>query len=425
MAESPVALVLVGTNHRHAPIGVREELAARTHGRDLIEAMAAEDAVLEAVGLSTCNRCEIAMVGADAAAMRDAAVRRLAVYAHRSAAEIEPLLYTLEGMDVAEHLFAVAGGLDSMVPGEAQILSQIRDAYADALEMGSTGPVSNRLFHQALEAGKRVRHETAIGELNASVASVAAQAVRDRLESLDDAAVLIVGAGKVAELVATNLHARGARRITVINRSAGPRRGAGRAVRWPVARLERPPGRGRRVRRRRLLDAVRRPRDRGRLARPSGRRRVLVDLALPRDVDPACADVDGVTLLNVDDLEEAVRRNISLREGESERARAIVVEEAESFRRWVAELEVVPAIASLRARAEEIRSSELERIAGRWEGLTDADRDRLDAVTRAMLNKLLHRPTVRLKELAAVGEERPYADAMSDLFGLEPAPPAR
>ena len=152
---------------------------------------------------------------------------------------------------------------------------------------------------------------------------------------------------------------------------------------------------------------------------------MLVDLALPRDVDPACADVEGVTLLNVDDLEEAVRRNISLREGESERAREIVVEEAESFRRWVAELEVVPAIASLRARAEEIRSSELERIAGRWEGLTDADRDRLDAVTRAMLNKLLHRPTVRLKELAAVGEERPYADAMSDLFGLEPAPPAR
>jgi glutamyl-tRNA reductase len=154
------------------------------------------------------------------------------------------------------------------------------------------------------------------------------------------------------------------------------------------------------------------------------RRRVLVDLALPRDVDPACAELPGVTLLNVDDLEESVRRNISLREGESERAREIVVEEAESFRRWVAELEVVPAIASLRARAEEIRSSELERIAGRWEGLTDADRDRLDAVTRAMLNKLLHRPTVRLKELAAVGEERPYADAMSDLFGLEPAPPA-
>ena len=168
--------MLVGTNHRHAPIGVREELAARTHGRDLIEAMAAEDAVLEAVGLSTCNRCEIVRWSAPTRPRcARPRVRRLAVYAHRSAAEIEPLLYTLEGMDVAEHLFAVAGGLDSMVPGEAQILGQIRDAYADALEMGSTGPVSNRLFHQALEAGKRVRHETAIGELNASVASVAAR----------------------------------------------------------------------------------------------------------------------------------------------------------------------------------------------------------------------------------------------------------
>ncbi len=424
MAESPVALVLVGTNHRHAPIGVREELAARTHGRDLIEAMAAEDAVLEAVGLSTCNRCEIAMVGADAASMREAAVRRLAVYAHRSPAEIEPLLYTLDGMDVAEHLFAVAGGLDSMVPGEAQILSQIRDAYADALEMGSTGPVSNRLFHQALETGKRVRHETAIGELNASVASVAAQAVRDRLESLDDVAVLIVGAGKVAELVATNLHARGARRITVINRSADrgealALRFGGQALGWsdlPAAVAASDVVVSSTLSDGHVIEAA---------WLENGRPRVLVDLALPRDVDPACADVDGVTLLNVDDLEEAVRRNISLREGESDRARAIVVEEAESFRRWVAELEVVPAIASLRARAEEIRSSELERIAGRWEGLTDADRDRLDAVTRAMLNKLLHRPTVRLKELAAVGEERPYADAMSDLFGLEPAPPAR
>jgi glutamyl-tRNA reductase len=424
VAEIPVALVLVGTNHRHAPIGVREELAARTHGRDLIEAMASEEAVLEAVGLSTCNRCEIAMVGADAVAMRDAAVRRLAVYARRSPAEIEPLLYTLEGMDVAEHLFAVAGGLDSMVPGEAQILSQIRDAYADALQMGSTGPVSNRLFHQALEAGKRVRHETAIGELNASVASVAAGAVRDRLETLDDASVLIVGAGKVAELVATNLHARGARDITVINRSADrgealATRFGGRALDWsdlPAAVADADVVVSSTLSDGHVIEAA---------WLEDGRRRVLVDLALPRDVDPASADVDGVTLLNVDDLEEAVRRNISLREGESERARAIVGEETETFRRWVAELEVVPAIASLRARAEEIRSSELERIAGRWEGLTDADRDRLDAVTRAMLNKLLHRPTVRLKELAAVGEERPYADAVSDLFGLEPAPPAR
>src|SRR6185437_14303121 len=144
-----VHLLLVGTSHRHAPIAVREQLAAQAHGQRLIEAVIAEDAVIEAVGLSTCNRCELYMVGSDPEAMREAALERL--------------LYVREGGDAAEHLFEVAGGLDSLVPGEAQILAQIRESYQHALEMGSTGTVSNRLFHEALEAGKRVRNETAIG----------------------------------------------------------------------------------------------------------------------------------------------------------------------------------------------------------------------------------------------------------------------
>jgi glutamyl-tRNA reductase len=380
--------------------------------------------VLEAVGLSTCNRCEIAMVGDDVDAMREAAVRRLAAYAHRDAEQIMPLLYIMEGTEVARHLFSVAGGLDSMVPGEAQILSQIRDAYADALELGSTGPVSNRLFHQALEAGKRVRHETAIGELNASVASVAAEVVRDRLRALDGATVLIVGAGKVAELVATNLDARGAGRIDVANRTAD--RGAALAARF-----------GGRLVPWEQLGAAASAADvvvcstlsPGHVLEPGmlegNRPRVLVDLALPRDIDPRLGDLPGVTLVNVDDLEGAVRRNISLREGEMERAQEIVGEETEQFRRWVAGLEVVPAIASLRAQAEGIRTAELARMAGRWEGMTPADRERLETLTSSMLNKLLHRPTVRLKELAATGEEGPYADAMLELFGLEPSAPAR
>jgi glutamyl-tRNA reductase len=362
------------------------------------------------------------MVGTDPAAMREAAVRRLAGYAHRDPGQIEPLLYTLEGMGAVSHLFAVAGGLDSMVPGEAQILSQIRDAYAAALDLGTTGPVSNRLFHQALEAGKRVRHETAIGELNASVASVAAELVRDRLVTLAQATVLIVGAGKVAELVATNLHARGAERILVANRS--PERAAALAARFGGAAVEWS-GLAQAAD---AADAVVSSTlsqghviDAGMLS--AGRPRVLVDLALPRDIDPAVAGIPGVTVVNVDDIEQEVRRNIALREGEAQRAREIVAEEAEEFRRWLASLEVVPAIASLREQAEQIRTAELARMAGRWEGLTDADRERLDVLTRGMLNKLLHRPTVRLKELAATGDERQYAEAVSDLFGLEPAAP--
>jgi glutamyl-tRNA reductase len=413
----PVHLLLVGTSHRHAPIAVREQLAAQAHGRRLIESVIAEDAVIEAVGLSTCNRCELYMVGADPAAMREAAVRRLAEYARRSEEEVAPLLYAREGAEAAEHLFEVAGGLDSLVPGEAQILAQIREAYAFALEMGSTGTVSNRLFHEALEAGKRVRHETAIGRSNASVASVAAELVRERLgPALDGATVLIVGAGKVAELVAQNLSSRGDLQIVVANRSreralALAERFDGAVV--PLEDLPRAVAEADVVVSSTLSDEY--------LIRaadvPPGRR-VLVDLALPRDIDPGVADVDGATLVNLDDLEETVLRNIGLRRVEAEQAYAIVAEQAAEFRRWLAALEVVPAIRQLRAFAEQIRRDELARMDGRWESLSDADRERIDQLTRSMLNKLLHRPTVRLKELAAENADAPHVETMTELFGL-------
>ena len=220
--------------------------------------------------------------------MREAALRRLADYARRSESALEPLLYVREGGDAAEHLFEVAGGLDSLVPGEAQILAQIRESYQHAREMGSTGTVSNRLFHEALEAGKRVRHETAIGRSNASVASVAAELVRERLGDLGGARVLIVGAGKVAELVAQNLASRGGVEIVVANRSG--ERGAALAERFngtsvPLDRLAEAVAEADVVVSSTVSDSyLIGPGD-----VPSGRR-VLVDLALPRDIDPAVAD---------------------------------------------------------------------------------------------------------------------------------------
>jgi glutamyl-tRNA reductase len=414
-----VHLLLVGTNHRHAPISVREQLAAHAHGERLVEALISEPAVLEAVGLSTCNRCELYMVGSDPEQMRAAALRRLAGYASRTEEDVEPLLYVLEEGDAAEHLFGVAGGLDSLVPGEAQILSQIRAAYANALERGSTGTVSNRLFHEAIEAGKRVRHETAIGEANASIASVAAELVREQLGSLDGVTVLIVGAGKVAELVAQNLASRGNVEIAVANRSEERARLLAERFDGTVASFDD------------LAGAVAAARvvvcstlSEGYVVTagdvPPGPR-VMVDLAMPRDIDPQVADIDGVVLVNVDDLEETVRRNIGLREEEAVDARRIVSEQAAEFRRWLAALEVVPAITELRAFAEQIRLAELERMDGRWESLSDADRERLDQLTRSMLAKLLHRPTVRLKELAAENGEAGHVAAVTELFGLRRA----
>ena len=416
----PVHLLLVGTSHRHAPIAVREQLASHAHGQRLIEAVIGEEAVIEAVGLSTCNRCELYMVGADPDEMRAAALRQLAGYAHRSEEALEPLLYVHEGGDAAEHLFEVAAGLDSMVPGEAQILAQIRESYQHALEMGSTGTVSNRLFHEALEAGKRVRNETAIGRSNASVASVAAELVRERLGDLTGTCVLIVGAGKVAELVAQNLASRGGVRIVVANRSepnatALAERFDGTAV--PLERLAEAVAEADVVVTSTLSDGYLI----GLGQVPPGRR-VLVDLALPRDIDPAVADVDGVTLVNIDDLEQTVLRNIGLRQVEAEQAYEIVAAQAAEFRSWLAALEVVPAIRQLRAMAEQIRRDELARMDGRWETMSPADRERLDQLTRSMLNKLLHRPTVRLKELAAENGDAAHVAAMNELFGLSTRP---
>jgi glutamyl-tRNA reductase len=412
---SAAQLVLVGTNHTRAPLAVRERLAAHDHGRELLHHLTGSADVAEAVGLSTCNRCELYMVGADAAAMRAAAVEGLGELSGHEAERLEPMLYVHHGEPAARHLFGVAGGLDSMVPGEAQILAQIREAYESAYEWDTTGPVTNRLFHQALEAGKRVRHETAIGEGGASPASVAAELVAQRLgPELASAHVLLVGAGRVAELVAANLSARGVTSIAVANRD--PSRAAALASRFG----------GRSVDLAGLRDAIAAadvvvastaspepligPAD-----VPAGRR-VLIDLAVPRDIDPAVAEVEGASLHTIDDLESVVARTISLRQGEADRGREIVAGHASAFRDWMAALEVVPAITSLRAHAERIRLSELERA--RLGDLSPLERERLDSLTRGIVNKLLHRPTVRLKQLAAEDESGPYAEAVTELFGL-------
>jgi glutamyl-tRNA reductase len=415
---SPAQLVLVGTNHTRAPVAVRERLAAHDHGRELLQHLTGSAAVAEAVGLSTCNRCELYMVGADADAMRAAAVDGLGALSGHAAERLEPMLYVHRGEPAARHLFGVAGGLDSMVPGEAQILAQIREAYESAAEWDTTGPVTNRLFHQALEAGKRVRHETAIGQGGASPASVAAELVADRLgEELPGAHVLVVGAGRVAELVAANLSARGVGSIAVANRDAS--RAAALASRFG----------GRAVDLADLREAiaaadvvVASTASREPLIGPDDvtpGRRVLIDLAVPRDIAPAVADVDGVSLHTMDDLESVVARTISLRHGEADRARAIVATQSSAFRDWMAALEVVPAITSLRAHAERIRVSELERA--RLGDLSPAERERLEALTQRIVNKLLHRPTVRLKQLAAEDESGPYAEAVTELFGLAAA----
>jgi len=404
------SLVLVGISHHRAPVELRERAALdRERAAALARQLAGETS--EAVCLSTCNRTELYLADESAEeAERKAEAALLALEA-----ELGPALYRLRDEAAALHLFRVAAGLDSMVPGEGEILGQVRAAF----EAGSTGRVLDRLFREALRAGRKARSETAIGESPASTSSAAAALAEQVFGDLHSRLILLIGAGKVGELAARNFLSRGAEIAFVANRTVDraaelSERFGGTAL--PLDRVEE-----QLVRADVVLSSTSAPGwilDREAVARvvPArrGRPLFLIDLAVPRDLDPAIHELDGCYLYDIDDLEAVVAETLAGRRREAERAEAIVAAESERFREWQAALDVVPAIASLRARAEEIRAAELRRAK-----LNDAERRAAESVTAAVLNKLLHLPTIRMKEAAAAADGVIYADAVRHLFGLE------
>jgi glutamyl-tRNA reductase len=392
-------LVLVGTSHHHAPVALREQVAL---DHDAAQALAARLAAeeREAVCLSTCNRTELYLVAADAEQAEQDAAAALASLGP----EVEPALYRLQDRAAAHHLFRVAAGLDSLVPGEGEILGQVRVAH----ELGTTGPVLDRVFRQALHSGRKVRAETAIGKSPASVSAAAAALAEQVFGSLEGRSILLLGAGKVSEQAARNLRSRGARIALVVN-SKTERERIGEELEQVdvVIASTSSPGL--------VLDAAAVAEVlRGR----KGRRLLLIDLAVPRDLDPAIRDLEGCYLYDIDDLEGIVTETLSLRRREAERAEAIVAAEAEKFHEWHASLDVVPAIASLRARAEEIRAAELQKADALLGKLDDSQRRAVEAVTSQIVNKLLHLPTVRMKQAAAAADGVLYAEAVRHLFGL-------
>lgn len=416
-------LLLVGTSYQRAPVELRE-LLAYDHAlrRDALGRLSTEGA--EAVVLSTCNRTEVYAVDVQPAALEARIHDELGSLSGLPSEQLVPALYTVTDEAAAHHLFRVAAGLDSMVPGEAQILGQVREAYEAAREADTTGSTLHRLFRQALRVGKRVRTETAIGENPASVSSAAAQLAERVFEELAGRRVLLLGAGKVADLTAANLVSRGVGEIVVANRSveraqALAERFGGRAVGLDALEPElatadvvvASTSSGDLVLSAEQVERVMRER--------RGRPVFFIDIAVPRDLDPAINDLEGCYLYDIDDLEAVVAESVAGRREEAVRAEAIVSEEAESFRAWQLSLDVVPAIASLRARAESIRREELERVEGRLGTLSPSQRRAVEALTSQIVAKLLHQPTVRMKEAATGAEGVLYADAVRHLFGLE------
>ena len=365
--EPLLRLSLVGISHHVAPVELRERVAL-----PLDRAAALARDLGDAVCLSTCNRTEIYRGG-------DSTDRALATLEEIAGEPLGPVAYRMHDEAAAVHLFRVSAGLDSLVPGESEILGQVKAAY----EAASAGPLLDRVFRQALQLGKRVRSETAIGESPASVPSAAAALAEQVFGDLAGRRVLLIGAGRIGELAAGSLSARGATISYVVNRSP-------EAAQTLAARFGAEPLRGDQIASKLgevdvVLTSTSAPEFVVRAGDvPSRRRQPLffIDIAVPRDVDPAVHQLDGCYLYDIDDLEAVVAETLAGRRVEAESAELLVVEEADALpRAWQASLDVVPAIASLRAHAEEIRAAELAktRRPARARAPDDRGRDCADA----------------------------------------------
>jgi glutamyl-tRNA reductase len=413
------AIVAAGVSHRSASLALRERLELPANrATELVAGLASGNDVEEAVAVSTCNRTELYLVAGDPDHAARAAVHALARLGGIRPAELVPVLRSFRGLDAARHLFRVTAGLDSMVIGEAEIQGQVRRAYELALAEGASGPIANRLFQDALHVGKRVRTETGISRSPASVASVAVDLAHRTLGGLAGRHVLVIGAGKHGELTARTLAAQGADTVFVASRAHDradslARRFGGVAV--PFDDLP-----GQLARADLVLTCTACPYrilTRADLADVGGRL-VVIDTAVPRDVDPSARDLPGVELYDLDDIERELARNLSAREEEALRAEPIVEEELVGFQRWLASLEIVPTITALRERGHAAIERALRENERRWQALTDDDRERVERVARAVVNDLLHEPTLGLRRAGERGASSLYVETVRELFGL-------
>jgi glutamyl-tRNA reductase len=426
-------LLALGISHKTAPVALRERLAfSEREAADFASQATATAEVREAVVISTCNRTEVYLVvGGAGGSLVKAEADVLGLLARR--AEIRPTeladaIYSPRNCDAARQLYRVTAGLESMILGEAEIQGQVKRAHEVAMRANATGPLSNRLFAAALTTGKRVRSETNIGASRVSVPSVAVDLALSVLGSLEDRHVVILGAGETSELTARALAEQGAGTIFVANRHADRALSLAQRFGGTVVGLDKLPDQLVRtdivlsstasphpIVGREELELVMRERD--------GRQLLLIDIAVPRDVDAACGELEGVSLYDIDDLQAVIARNLSTRAEETPRALEIVEEEIHRFARWLGQLDSLPTVSSLRAHGDDIVTQVLAENSGRWEAASERDLARVEAIARAVMSRLLHEPTIRLRSLS---EDRGHAslELVRELFGLGEDAPA-
>ncbi len=418
-------LTLLGMNHRSAPLDLRERACfaeADIPGalRRILDRTGAKEALI----LATCNRVEILTRSEEGESMSGALRAFLAEERGVDDATIDRHAYVHEGLAAARHVFSVACGLDSMVLGEPQILGQLKQAYAVARDAGTTGPVLDRLLQQGLSAAKRVRTSTGISRHAVSVAYAATMLARSIFENLEGRSALLLGAGKMTELAARHLASHGVSDLTVTNRTYARACTLAEALSGSAVPWDEFPSELRRVdivltgtaaTQPVLTKAHVKTALRGRRGRPL----FIVDIAVPRDVEPAVHDLEGVYLYDVDDLQGVVDAGLAERRRAAEEARRMLEGEVEAFERWRQTFDLGPTIAALHDHLHHIGRGEVERYGRRLSGMSEEQQAVVHELTRTLIQKILHTPIRALKSAAERGEAVRRAALYREIFGLD------
>ncbi|GAB4569663.1 MAG: glutamyl-tRNA reductase [Anaerolineae bacterium] len=432
-----MTILLVGLSHRTAPVELRERLSlseqtlptalqqlplarnVRSNGHNT----ANDPSLQEVVIVSTCNRLEVYAITRHIAPGRETIEQFLSQSQNIPLSTLKPHLYFMHGQDAVVHLMRVASGLDSMILGEAQILGQVSTAFHTAQQAGTTGAVLSHLFAQAIHAGKRARTETAIGRHSTSVSHAAAVLAREKLGVLDHLNVLLIGAGEMAKVAAQALFDRGARQFMYINRTFErawtlAEQFGGEAVAWhdlPRALTWADV----------VVSATGAPHTivhaadvREILPQREQRPLVLIDIAVPRDIEEAAGNLPGITRYDIDDLQSILDENMAIREAAVPAVEQIILEEAQAFSAWLSSREVAPVIKDLRQWATEIAEAEVEHILNKLDSISEHDQHLIELLAHRIVNKLLHEPTTCLRAQAANGNGYAYAHVVRSLFAL-------
>ena len=423
MAE--VNLILVGVNHKTTPVEIREKLAF-TKGKieESVDRLFNFPDIIEHTILSTCNRVEIYA----RANSQDSAIKSIKQFIcdfHQlSLVELEDHFYSYSNKEAVEHLFRVSSSLDSMILGEAQILGQVKEAYSLARDLRSTGLVLNQLFEKAFSIAKKVREETGIAERSVSISSAAVELAQKIFDDLENHTVMLVGTGEMAELAAKHLISYGVKTIYVTSRTYERAANLARTLNGSALDFEAFKNELHRadivitstsapnfIIKKEIVEKA--------IHERKNKPIFFIDIAVPRDIEPDVNDLENVYLYDIDDLQVVVSANIKEREKEAENAMNFISQEVTKFNNWVGALDAVPTIVEIRKKAENIRKQEIEKTLKKISHLSEDEKQLLRQMSSSMINKILHKPTIKLKQKTQSEDGHVYLKAIRHLFHLD------